>query len=151
MSLIQEALEKAGKLKEFYEIPELEKTEIPMVPPALEKKPRAGFKFAVFSGKNLIKALILASGIWMIFCIWFMSRNTGAAKVAAAGITSISEPMPPKLVLSGITKSADGNLALINGQVAGVGDRLKERAFIKEIREESVVLDWNGREITLKL
>ena len=57
----------------------------------------------------------------------------------------------PEFLLTGITSSGAERLALINGQVVGVGDRLKEKALVKDIREQSVTLDYSGKRIKLSL
>lgn len=56
-----------------------------------------------------------------------------------------------RFLLTGITAYADANYALINNQVVGVGDRLRENAVVKSISSNVVILDMNGRDITLTL
>jgi len=57
----------------------------------------------------------------------------------------------PTFVLTGITTSEGKPLALINDQVVGVGDRVGDKALVKEIQERRVILEFQGREIKLAL
>lgn len=54
----------------------------------------------------------------------------------------------PTLVLNGILFEQDKGYALINNQVLKVGDTIKE-AKVQEISMEKVVLEFEGRKITL--
>lgn len=56
-----------------------------------------------------------------------------------------------KFMLTGITEADGVQLALINDQVVGVGDLLREKAVVKSIAESAVTLEWQGRQITLTL
>ena len=56
-----------------------------------------------------------------------------------------------KFILTGVTSSGDTRLALINDQVVGVGDQLREKAVVKSIEDHSVTLDYEGRPVTLTL
>jgi hypothetical protein len=56
-----------------------------------------------------------------------------------------------KLTLTGITEAEGVQLALINNQVVGVGDRLREQAVVKTITNNAVTLEWQGRQVTLTL
>ncbi len=174
MSLIQEALQKAAKVN----APDaLDQIPPPFTPPSAPQKKmtaekkvsKPAFKFENplsrlkdvkiprIPSRILMAALVTAAGAWLIFCItWFPKKQASApvpARVMAAGLSSAYQPAPPASAfrLSGITEQKTGNLALINDQVVGVGDRLKEKAFVKEIHSKTVVLDLNGREITLKI
>lgn len=55
-----------------------------------------------------------------------------------------------KFSLTGITVSGDTNLAVINNQVVGTGDQLREGAFVKSITASLVVLEMDGRQIVLE-
>jgi hypothetical protein len=56
----------------------------------------------------------------------------------------------PKLVLQGITYAKDGSDAMINDQTVHEGDEI-EGARVVTIESRRVKLDFNGREITLRL
>jgi hypothetical protein len=56
-----------------------------------------------------------------------------------------------KFLLTGITTADGVQLALINNQVVGVGDILREKATVKAITANTVTLEWEGRQITLSL
>jgi hypothetical protein len=56
----------------------------------------------------------------------------------------------PKLVLQGITYAKDGSDAMINDQTVHEGDDI-EGARVVTIENRRVKLDFNGREITLRL
>jgi hypothetical protein len=56
----------------------------------------------------------------------------------------------PKLVLQGITYAKDGSDAMINDQTVHEGDEI-EGARVVTIENRRVKLDFNGREITLRL
>ena len=75
------------------------------------------------------------------------------AKSLATGVPDMisKTALAPKFALTGITDSNTGKLALINNQVVGVGDKLKENALVKTIAGRSVVLYFHGKEITLSL
>lgn len=171
MSLIQEALEKAGKIQQtekFYELPERLKPE-PFQPKAPKVKKAAVLSKAVeikpapkieISSQFLIRAGIAAGLILFFWAASFiLSRGGKSSGVMVAGVSSAashSSMLPaaspvPKFTLTGITDSGTGKLALINDQVAGIGDRLKEQAFVKQIGENYAVLDYNGKEIQLTL
>lgn len=59
--------------------------------------------------------------------------------------------LKPKFKLSGITISGGQPLALINNQVAAVGDTLKENVIVKKIDGQSVTIEQNGKEISLTM
>lgn len=54
-----------------------------------------------------------------------------------------------KFILTGITASGDTTLAVINNQVVGTGDKLREGAIVKSITANRVVLNLDGRQIVL--
>lgn len=56
---------------------------------------------------------------------------------------------PPHLILNGVVLSDDGNLAMINGQIAEAGDEM-EGAKIEEITAHHVVLSFENQTIVLK-
>ncbi len=57
----------------------------------------------------------------------------------------------PNFELTGITLSGNTRFALINDQVASVGEKLKEGAVVLEIQNHQVVLDFQGKRIELEL
>ncbi len=172
MSLIQEALEKASKpqgAEPFFEIPKRTPVQPPVsklqtvkgksvIPQAAGYRPAAPIQI---SPHFLIRAGAAAGLLLFFWAAAFLLGRAGKSSVMLGGIStaaSESSMLPisdasstPKFVLTGITDSADGKLALINNQVAGVGDRLQEKAFVKEIGARSVVLDYNHKEIKLTL
>ena len=56
-----------------------------------------------------------------------------------------------KFTLTGVTSSGETRLALINDQVVGVGDHLREKAVVKSIEETGATLDYEGRQVVLSL
>lgn len=70
------------------------------------------------------------------------------AEQAAAPRTAVADL--PKLVLQGITYAKDGSDAMINDQTVHEGDEI-EGARVVAIENRRVKLDFNGREITLRL
>ncbi len=56
-----------------------------------------------------------------------------------------------KLTLTGITSANNQPLALINNQVVGMGDKLREGAIVKSIHGQEVILELDGRKIALSL
>ena len=57
----------------------------------------------------------------------------------------------PNFVLTGVTSAGDVPLALINNEIVGEGDRLPEGAIVKEIQARAAILEFQGKEIKLKL
>lgn len=158
MSLIQEALEKANKPK----LPE-NSFELPAFTPPAEKKNHASrvslpqIKIHI-PKKVLVRAGMAISAILLFWGIAFILNRAGKSSVMVTGVPSvisqssvIPTPVVPKFVLTGVTYSGKDRLALINDQVVGVGDRLQEKAFVKEIGEKYVVLDYERKEIKLTL
>ena len=56
-----------------------------------------------------------------------------------------------RFTLTGITTYGTERLALINNQVVGVGEKLKENATVLEIQGQKVALDFQGKRIELEL
>ena len=75
-------------------------------------------------------------------------RLEAGDSVSQAGL---NEAGVPDFELTGITLSGNTRLALINNQVAGVGEKLKEGATVLEIQNHQVVLDFQGKRIALEL
>jgi len=70
------------------------------------------------------------------------SEQSIAPKTPADGL--------PKLVLQGITYAQDGSVAMINDQTVHEGDEI-DGARVVTIENRRVKLDFNGREISLRL
>ncbi len=170
MSLIQQALEKAGKVSTALPAPEkiepakmiretlrAEEKIIREMSPRLEKAGSPALVFYAAAAWALLAAVGVAILVWFFLTY---GKKTETSPVMMAGVSSTLVQIPqassraantPKFVLTGVTESNGAKLALINNQVAGVGDRLREKAFVKSINEDSVVLDYDGREIRLNL
>lgn len=56
-----------------------------------------------------------------------------------------------KFTLTGITQADGIWLALINNQVVGEGDKMRENALVKSVTENTVTLEWQGKQIVLTL
>ena len=168
MSLIQEALEKASKPhggEPFFETPKRglvqpvvqKHKEKSVIPQAVSYKPAVRIQI---SPQILIRVSAVAGLILFFWAVAFLLGRAGKSSVMLAGVPSaasqssmlpISTASRPQFAFTCITDSPDGKLALINNQVVAIGDRLLEKAFVKEIQARSVVLDYNGKEITLTL
>ena len=98
---------------------------------------------------------VIGACFFFLLLVLAFGKKVKTSPLMLAGVPSIPqaqvEHTQPKFILNGITESTQGKLALINNQVLSVGDRMKEKAVVKEIREKSAVLDYNGREIRLSL
>ena len=116
------------------------------VTPQVKIAPVYFVRFAAAAG--LIVAVL---GVYLLFARLGRSPVMMAGVQSAASSASVSVAPTPQFVLTGITDSGSGKLALINNQVVGIGDRLKEKAFVKSIGERSAVLDYSGKEIRLSL
>ena len=179
MSLIREALEKAGRKKEKVSpnpppvaatIQEREENikewvreeRARLVQELSQAKP----KHNLFSFKipfDIRKHAVTLLAIWgvLIFGLVFLwlYRTLTTTNFAvptqnfASGVPAfVSHATPePKFLLTGITESGNEKLALINNQVVGVNNTLKENAIVKDIQEKSVLLYFRGREIKLTL
>lgn len=168
MSLIQEALEKAGKVQTpetFFETPKREPVPQPM-PKKVQRavlsqpvSPKISPKVEV-SPQVLIRVSAVIGLIFLFFGVTFILGKAGKSSVMLAGVQSaasessvlpLSDAAATKFVLTGITDSGNDKLALINNQVVGIGDRLQEKAFVKEIHGRTVVLEYNNKEIKISL
>jgi len=54
-------------------------------------------------------------------------------------------------VLTGITKTAGERYALINNEIVKVGDLLAGNALVKSIFARDVILEYQGKDISLTL
>lgn len=129
--------------------------EVQAAPPArreISKTAVLGIGILVFVG-TLAAFLVLKKGVNAIPAA---HRSVNQAQAKHAPKFRIPSLVPeispqPKLTLTGITVSGDERLALINNQVVGVGDFIREKARVKEIRERSVILEFQGKEFRLTL
>jgi hypothetical protein len=71
-------------------------------------------------------------------------------KIKAEQAAAPAAPEPPKFALQGITSAKDGSEAMINGLSVREGEEV-EGARVVAIDHRTVKLDWNGREIVLRL
>ncbi|MFA7001666.1 MAG: hypothetical protein WC352_05935, partial [Candidatus Omnitrophota bacterium] len=81
--------------------------------------------------------------------------------VRAAPVTLPAKPQPRSapsstqgsFVLTGMTVQGEERMAIINDRIVRIGDELREGAVVKDIRgrDNSVVLDVDGRQMTLTL
>lgn len=84
-----------------------------------------------------------------------LSAQKSAVETPQTVIVKAEKPFVAKPVsqirfmLTGITASGDTMLAVINNQVVGTGDKLREGATVKSITDNRVVLDLDGRQIVL--
>lgn len=159
MSLIQEALEKAGRTAEEG------RSVAATPPPAADSRPPTGL---AANPKRNSQTLILVAGVivfltgliaYHLLSTWVehssLKKDEGKALLpfVEARVPSLVPDLSPlpKFVLTGITASGKERLALINNQVVRVGDPIGENAFVKEIQERRVILEFRGREVKLTL
>ncbi len=188
MSLIQEALEKAGRLPAAAPkpVPVEEKTPLTQKEAKIEKMPSAKTEPLWFVGLKVKwlgimdkirmtpfrpgkppKAGFIAAGLIVLFLGAVFYGHTTTLKPSqlndsqlAAALGGDENPVShgasgqasiPDFELTGITSSRNAPLALINNQVVGVGERLKENATVLEIQNQKAVLDFQGKRIELEL
>ncbi len=184
MSLIQEALEKAGRLQPVELDPLSAGEGETVVPLGREKGPAkiaakadplwmVNLKVQVLKLLDQMriaparrgepgKAVFMAAALIVLFFgaviyvhnATLKSPDLNDPKLEAAdpvSQTGVDEASIPNFELTGITLSGDTRLALINNQVAGVGEKLKEDATVLEIQNHQVLLDFQGKRIALEL
>ena len=175
MSLIQEALEKAGRLKPV----ELKSQEMGPVKIASKAEPlwRVDLKVKLLNVLDKMriaparrgepgKAVFIAAALVLLFLGAVLYVHNTALKLPglndsrmaasldagnSASQTHLDDTALPNFELTGITLSGTAPLALINDQVAGVGEKLKEDATVLEIQDHKVILDFQGKKIELEL
>ena len=80
-------------------------------------------------------------------------QKTASPAPAASAKIATDEKTPnqemPELILNGIVLSEDGNLALINDQMARVGDEI-DGIRIEEITNKQVILTFKDQKIVLE-
>ena len=139
MSLIQEALEKAGKT-----IPETLSAETTAKIPETAE---------ISKSKTLLAGAFIFLAALIVFYL-LPHRHRGSDRTAAAQPAPkrwAHAPFQPKWVLSGVTISNSQQLALVNDQVVGVGETIGKDAVVKEIDSRSATLEFQGRKIRLTL
>ncbi len=115
------------------------------------------------------RMLYIAIGVFLLFSLFagrFLMRplkNDVAVSTAPAfektqeAVVKTQTPFTQKtiskikFVLTGVTSTDHMLLALINNQVVGVGDRLRENAVVKSIAENSVEIEYQGKPIKLSI
>lgn len=166
MSLIQEALEKAGRSVEIEEAPtrpsavkqssQMTTTvSQPSVSHLATRRRNSQIPILIFG------ILIFLGGLIAYHFLASWAQHSSPTKDGGKALRSSVEAHMPSIVpnltpqgkftLTGITISGDQRLALINDQVVAVGDRVGEKAFVKEIQERRVILEFQGREVKLAL
>lgn len=170
MSLIQQALEKAGRapVEIAPAIPEkIKMTNFPEPPAPAPSAPKvfpaskpAPVKSSM-QNKIIFRSIILMSALLSGLCImaWLSVQHPAKimppeeAKVLLEKKKAITKtPADPVYKLTGITLiSENDSIALINNQVARKGDALPGNAVVKEIAANYVLLDYQGREIKISL
>jgi hypothetical protein len=180
MSLIQEALEKAGHIPGKNSEADKKASEGPVSKPVdsiLNKAIAATFKlpprrkaniqkkvdtlyrskpqWLTLQNKKVASTLIVGTLVASCFVFYqLFSASTSEKITLASGFSTLaSEKSLPKthFVLSGITTVGESRLALINNQVVGVGDTLREKAVVEEILEREATLKYYSRKIKLSL
>ena len=138
VSLIQEALEKAGRsVKE---------------PAVLAPDPGPADPQEFKKPFQVSKSTVLLAGAFIFLAAFILFQSVrprsfpGTPAFAAPGIFN-----PQKWSLSGITVSGDERFALINNEVVGVGDRLPGNAVVRQIGSRIVILESQGKKIKLSL
>lgn len=161
MSLIQEALEKAGKVEEPPTEPRPE-IRVPKFKFEWEKKDDT-VRFKIAAGVLALFPAVLGVGLFVARIVRTppsfpakVIKNSAPSRPASQVEVTSKGFMPalsslPRFELTGIMTSGGQNLALINDQVVAAGDHLRGKAVVKEINEKNVVLELQGKEIKLSL
>lgn len=179
MSLIQDALEKALSPEPETPKPVIPVAEEPRLqtnqyyetaekaipePKPVEKKKKA----ASSSGLRIPKWFLNFRLIFFFTGVVVLSMGIGRLLIPKTSVENQPMPSPSavvktqtpitqktiakiKFTLTGITQADGILLALINNQVVGEGDRLRENATVKSISQSSVSLEYDGRPVTLTL
>ena len=135
-----------------------------------QSKAEEKVKTIYLSPNQLILILmgVLLAGSLIASRFMFRSVNsTAASEVTSAPVHSERSSRPVvvttrtpvtnrtvsqmKFTLTGVTASGETRLALINDQVVGVGDPLREKATVKSIEPNSVTLEYEGHPVILTL
>lgn len=150
MSLIHEALEKLEKEKGGpAEAPPIN-TPVKL-PTRLETFPRKEEKAIPSENTRLIFAIGGALLLLLVIGLIYLAGHSLSSLSSSPAPASASEPARHGLfVLTGITGSEGDLIAVINNQLVRVGDRVSG-ASVVEIQKDQVVIEANGRRVTLTL
>ena len=150
MSLIHEALEKLEKEKT--RPAELTPTETAPKPnPRLPSLPRKEEKAGPSENNRLIFAI--GGAVFLFFVVGLVYLAGRSLSLFSSPVVSGNSPEPARrgsFVLTGITGGEGNLIAVINNQLVRVGERVGE-ARVAEIQNDRVLLEVNGRQITLTL
>ena len=106
-------------------------------------------KYAIYAG---LLALLMMAGILVRGRDTHSPAPAAARPAMKASAASWAEPsIEGSFILTGITDSSSGRLALINNQVYGAGDLIQDGVAIEQILERSVVLSSRGHKVELSL
>jgi hypothetical protein len=152
---------------QFYETSEIKETApASAFRPKKKKSSAAGPAFQMPSfqiSPNIRLAIIIGS---LVIVTLLIGRNfipmtttseTAAAMPSQAVVVKTQTPITQKttsqikFTLTGITETEGVKLALINNQVVGEGDKLRENAVVKSISNENVVVEYQNKPVTLSL
>ncbi len=170
MSLIQEALQKAGKLPADPPAPKFLNPETPRKFVETESLNFEILDWALKARKKISAShfAVLSLTVLGFVCLFFvfnLAKPVPSVRVLAIKRRAVSKAAAPKellslipslaalpkLTLSGITSSGNDRIALINNQVLRIGDTIGSNGFVKDIQDEAVVLDFHGHEVVLNL
>ena len=150
MSLIHEALEKLEKEKTGPA--EFDQTEsAPKLNPRVTPLPRKEEKAGPSENNRLIFAV--GGAVFLLFVVGLVYLTGRSLSSSSPLPESRNAPEPARrgsFVLTGITGSEQNLIAVVNNQLVRVGERVGE-ARVVEIQSDRVLLDANGRQITLTL
>jgi hypothetical protein len=178
MSLIQDALERAitpepevPQAVAVHEEPRLQN--IKYYEAAAAEKPQAKVWRAKANKKSFsykipnvpahyrlpvfITGLILISLLARLFFFNGPSEAKTLVMPSRSVVVKAQTPVTQKMIsqakftLTGITRADGLFLALINNQVVGEGDSLREGAVVKTITEDTATLEWQNRPVSLSL
>ncbi len=181
MSLIQSALDKAHEKEpeapiatiplaeeprmqniQFYETAETKETPVRAFRPK-KKNSAVAFKLPeiqISANMRLaltIGALVLLTIIGGRFFISTPEQTTQTQVAVSEVIVKTETPVTQRptaqirFTLTGITETDGMRLALINNQVVGEGDRMRENAVVKTISKDTVVLEYQNKPLKLSL
>jgi len=162
MSIIQEALKKAGNAEQKPEVRHEEKPVPPKeIPRPVIVKKSVESKYVYYAMTGLL--LVLLFGIIMI-----VSRSSQSA-VTPVQVKKVETVILPKIerreelapsrrkkesiggfVLNGIMQLVDGPRAIINDIIVGEGETIGG-AKVTKIKKDSVILNYNDSEVDLNI
>lgn len=165
MSLIQQALEKTNRVQET------RTTNLPSDPKVYERDPMGAaleqeltqVQESYSKRRSLYRkaalGVLLVCFIGGLFYVAGIRRDGAqvSPSAAASGSVRTVSQSPLRIYsgnifrLSGIMDLGDKPMAVINGNIVGVGDSLSGKAVVREIGKGEVRLDVQGKEIRLAL